>query len=445
MDSMNMELVTKNSPRGEFVRTLKSDEREAIINVYGLRKEISFAQLNLAQSVLEEMRKDSLWLKCDCNQAQDAPLSSAQRNKNETLYLRKFYSEHSTQCELYNERLPGNPDGAIQDSAKAACKRIDFQSFLPKDESQSRVRTGSGNLVRGKSSPVRRIPALGRLLLELIEKSELNRLNPVNPTQILSWDQIKNKIKTTSEKITFSQKRTLSEIVHFDPWISDAACEKRMDDIEESADWPDNCAHVFYQIFISKDVDEKKVVFKGKHAAKELAPAKRIRINGESQTGKRGAYWVIILYRRNSDGEVICSEGYAHALYKDWCPIPVDSKLESKTIKSIQDVAADGRIKGKIEITLEKPLFDIEVTTNDNVGYVLPDFIITVRRLPHEISKIYIIETMGYKDVEYIERKAKKHEEMKMLGDLLIDPPDWPGEGKTSLDNHLFDLIKDSE
>ncbi len=37
-----------------------------------------------------------------------------------------------------------------------------------------------------------------------------------------------------------------------------------------------------------------------------------------------------------------------------------------------------------------------------------------------------VIETMGYTDDDYVERKAKQHEGMSTLGLLLKDPPYWP-------------------
>jgi len=56
-------------------------------------------------------------------------------------------------------------------------------------------------------------------------------------------------------------------------------------------------------------------------------------------------------------------------------------------------------------LSLLKPLFDLEVTLNSEKGFVLPDFIVTASK-PGGKHNTVLIETMGYTDDDYGERKA---------------------------------------
>ncbi|MGC8035253.1 hypothetical protein ACP3WA_24260, partial [Salmonella enterica] len=68
-------------------------------------------------------------------------------------------------------------------------------------------------------------------------------------------------------------------------------------------------------------------------------PERGISINGESLEGRRPPYWVILSFRRGTDGDIICSEGYAHALFRMGCPVPVDSELERGTLAGLSVVS----------------------------------------------------------------------------------------------------------
>jgi hypothetical protein len=72
------------------------------------------------------------------------------------------------------------------------------------------------------------------------------------------------------------------------------------------------------------------------------------------------------------------SEGYAHALFRRTCPVPVDSGLERQTFESISTVAKWLKAKSGLllQLTLEKPVFDIEVEIDGEKGFVLPDFML---------------------------------------------------------------------
>ncbi|SAC51386.1 Uncharacterised protein [Enterobacter hormaechei] len=61
-----MDLVWKKNPRGRLERKLNLAEREALLHVFSNGRKPAQADLRIANSVLEEMDRRKLWLKCDC-------------------------------------------------------------------------------------------------------------------------------------------------------------------------------------------------------------------------------------------------------------------------------------------------------------------------------------------------------------------------------------------
>jgi hypothetical protein len=71
------------------------------------------------------------------------------------------------------------------------------------------------------------------------------------------------------------------------------------------------------------------------------------------------------------DGSVICSEGYAHALFRRGCPVPVDSGLERSTLESLSEAVEWLAKNGCAGAKPKSPLFDIEVDVEGEKGFVL--------------------------------------------------------------------------
>ena len=146
--------------------------------------------------------------------------------------------------------------------------------------------------------------------------------------------------------------------------------------------WPARRKHMFFQIFMAQHICRDAVEIHWANGnIQVIRPVRGISINGEAQGGIRPPYWVILAFCRSADGRIICSEGYAHALYQLTCPVPVDSKLERNTLTALLNVASWLKRKpGTPELSLERPLFDTEVYVNGEKKYLLPDFIVSKRK-----------------------------------------------------------------
>ncbi|HHE3366733.1 TPA: hypothetical protein ACOSDI_004704, partial [Salmonella enterica] len=267
----------------------------------------------------------------------------------------------------------------------------------------------------------------------------LNRLATLHPLPSRGVMESIGALRTVAENTEFIRGRLLSEIVRFSPGMSENGREKLMRELERpDTHWPAGKTRMFFQIFMSDQVTRDEVLFRWPGGQLPFRPERRVSINGEAQDGARPPYWVILAFRRGMDGTVICSEGYAHALFRRGCPVPVDSGLERYTLESLSEVAGWlARKPGAPTLSVDKPLFDIEVSTDGEKGFVLPDFILNARTDAGQHYR-FIIETMGYTDEEYCERKTEQHRGMKTLGYLLTDPPRWPGESDTSLSRYLW-------
>ncbi|EHB8393725.1 hypothetical protein JVY96_004496, partial [Salmonella enterica] len=287
-----------------------------------------------------------------------------------------------------------------------------------------------------------RRPRIARLLLSLIEDAGLNQLATLSPLPSRSIRDSLNDLQIVTQSQEFIRGRRLSEIVRFQPGMGAYAQEQLMKELERpDTHWPAGRTRMFFQIFMSDHVSRDEVAFHWSDGGRVFRPERGVSINGESQEGGRPPYWVILSFRRGDDGKIICSEGYAHALFHKGCPVPVDSELERGTLKSLSTVAKWLSNKPDApKLSLVKPLFDIEICTDSENGYVLPDFIVMATMKDGKGSKV-VIETMGYTDDDYCERKAEQHKGMRQIGILQTDPPRWPQEIKTSFERHLFGVL----
>lgn len=439
---MAMKLIQKKAPRGALKRWLSEQEETAVRNVFGRKQVRSAQERALAEHVILEMRKSELWLQCSCVAGDTPALNSANlMSETQTLFLSGFGHSHDPACSMF--RVFKGDEGATRAGTRktAGSKRLNYRDFLPRDESDATIKAPGKPVSAGEDRTRRkRRPRLARLLMTLIEDAGLNTISPVSPLPNQAARTWLDALAASAGAQEFIRGRRLSEIVRFQPAMGEAAQERLMQELERpDAHWPAGKARVFYQIFMSDLVSREHVTFAWNGGERRFVPEKGVSINGESQEGMRPPYWVILAFKRGAEGDLICSEGYAHALFRRTCPVPVDSGLERQTLEGIAEVAT--WLKGKAgDLTLVKPLFDIEVNVEGEKGFVLPDFIIQARK-PDGREQAVVIETMGYTDDEYCERKAEQHKGMRTLGSLQTDPPRWPQEVDKRFTNHLYGVM----
>lgn len=445
-----MRLVKKRAPRGRLSRPLSEAEEAAIKKVCGRREVGSLAEKKLALDVLTEMRRTDTWLACGCVAGDHPPMNSANlRTDTSSIYLQTFSTPHDESCPMFRN-LKDDDDPMRSETRKTAGSQpISYRNFLPREENGARLRVGPGSLDNGGDRLRRkRRPRLSRLLLTLIEDAGLNIIDTLAPFPTAPARESIDKLTAVTKDNEFTRGRPLSDIVRFWPLIKQDEQQRLMRRLEApNLPWPAGCARHFYQIFMSDEVSRERVTFRFKSEEAIFAPEKGLRINGESQDGLRPPYWVILEFRRSADGNVVCSDGYAHALHTRRCPVPVDSGLERQTLDSLATCATWLAKKKDAPVrclSLKKPLFDYAVTVDGEECWVLPDFLVEVTTAADE-KKAFVIETMGYQNEDYVERKSRQHRGMKMLGQLQTDPTRWPEETVRTLEKQMYGILLNLE
>jgi len=444
---MAMQLVRKKAPRGALYRELTATEEDVVKNVCGLGKVRSARDKETALAVLKEMRQHEVWLSCGCMPGDETPMNSAKlMQETQTLFLAGFNAPHSKDCPMFRLIKGDEKTTAIGARRQSGSKPVNYRDFLPHEESDATLKAPTP-AARGFEDKTQRtqLPRLARLLLTLIEAAGLNVIDTLWPMPERPAREAIAALNMVTAQHQFIRGRLLSEIVRLQPTMSLAAQENLMNKLEQpNKPWPAGKARIFYQIFMSDQISREIAIFTFNGGQQEFRPNKEISINGEMQDGLRPPYWVILSFLRADDGKIVCNEGYAHALFRRNCPLPVDSGLERQTIKSIIEAANwIHKLKGVTPpaLSLKKPVFDIEVDHEGEKGFVLPDFILTAIP-PGGTENNIVIETMGYTDDDYCERKAEQHKGMRQIGKLYTDPPRWPHEEKQQFTNHLYGILK---
>ncbi|HAT2207653.1 TPA: hypothetical protein I8271_005221, partial [Kluyvera intermedia] len=369
---MAMQLVRKKNPTGGSIRWLRPDEEDAVKAYYSARAPLTTGELTLASSVLQEMRQKEAWLECDCVHGEHPARNSANLMKDTgTLFLAGFSHEHDMSCRMYRPFCGDEGATRVGTRKTAGSRRISYRDFLPPDDAGTTIKA-PGRPTKPEDDRTRRTrrPRIARLLLTLIEDAGLNRIDSLFPIPSRSVSESVNMLRNVTEQNEFIRGRLLSEIVRFSPGISENGREQLMKTLERpDAHWPANKTRMFFQIFTSTKVSRDEVSFIWPDGELVFRPERGLSINGEAQDGARPPYWVILAFRRGMDGSVICSEGYAHALFRRGCPVPVDSGLERGTLESLSEAAEWLSKKSDAPaLSLVKPLFDIEVDLEGEKG-----------------------------------------------------------------------------
>lgn len=449
-----MDLVWKKNPRGRLERKLNLAEREALLHVFSNGRKPAQADLRIANSVLEEMDRSKLWLKCDC--VEHDPNTEGPFNcEVNVARLRhvKTTRPHDELCPLYRLKKEKDADNTQGESKTSPLNPVGGDDWLPERKKDTRAAPVDGPVVTRKRrrKTLKPVPALGRKLLTLIQAAGLNQLELVPEYQNVGLTGAISKIKEVLESHSMKNGTPLGLIFSCAPWLNIERIDEILTEVEKNQVITDQekepCVYV---IGIATDASHEEVIFSIRGKTFSHRPEARVSINGEStyNSGSRAPYWAIIEYRRGRDGNVYCHEGYAHAAYTLDCPVPVDSNKERDTLKVIINASSyAGRQPNHPEaISLSKPLFTTKCIKDGVEEVIHPDFILNVAPASESSVTTFIIETMGYESEDYIARKQHTHSWMEQEGVLVTDPPGWPAASDKTFNSvllrHIFSAGK---
>ncbi len=138
---------------------------------------------------------------------------------------------------------------------------------------------------------------------------------------------------------------------------------------------------------------------------------------------RRPPYLVMALAGQiHADDPISLLKAYVHPVASPARLMMLDSDFERKTLHELQGVATWLRDKRGVRMTIEKPQFDITPSGTHNSGQgsgpeigppCIPDFVVKVHSGSR--SGAIVVETMGYPNPRYRERKANVHPRMSDL------------------------------
>lgn len=122
-------------------------------------------------------------------------------------------------------------------------------------------------------------------------------------------------------------------------------------------------------------------------------------------------------------GPVEVLRAYLHPCAAAGHLMPMDSDLERRTLAKLIQLQDWLRIRTGFGITLRKPVFDVSSPRGsaadgpdpDVIGPIIPDFLLEAEQAPKNGMKTVVVETMGYADAIYRQRKVRTQTRMSVL------------------------------
>ncbi len=420
----DMWLVPKTDPRPDASSTLVDTASAASLRAAfaGKADENDIARV---LALFRRARGEDLWFACDCRVAERLyPLSApAYLTTAGTYFLRRLTGpsrpNHAEDCLFRFER---SFRGVIADQA---CRPGPIKSptglFSVLTPERRAHLTEAPLSAAGTGSPSP--PRLARQLWRLMTMAQLNRLGPVQRAPEPSIKLEFASLRDVAERLDVHPGTALARVLATHP---DDYHSKRLFARIRAAKmkWKDEDPLQGFLLVYVRDINGKTLIFDG---------ADPVRIEGDllrSTTGPprtRGPYLALAVIGDHAGARGLAAlRAYAQPVYSGRQFVPVAGRVERRVLKAINSARWRlARSHPHLEISLEKPLFDIETPG----GPVLPDFMLeTVDSETGELRKLIVdvIDPQAPADLEF---KRGSHAVMSHLGEVLrVEPADLDDE-----------------
>jgi hypothetical protein len=244
-------------------------------------------------------------------------------------------------------------------------------------------------------------PKLARILFNLLHETKLDRLYS---TEDLYGDADiqKDNLLEAAAKFSVAPDKLLSD------WIATSLpqfyeLKKKLE--KRPVGWNRPCG-LFIEVFRKI---ENKTLYPNRSDLKLIKVVGDLAVYGEKDHLHRAPYLVIgsMTFPTKDSKEVELYNAYAHPCYSWTNFILTDSKLERKTLELLAECSKVLIKQHGISVTIQKPVFDLGSTESDDARDVCrPDFVLHCRR-GNSPYIFVIVETMGYDDPIYRERKRR--------------------------------------
>ena len=415
-------VVTKSDERAQ--RCLSSVEEAAVRAAAGGGGAGDEA---FALEVLREVREHDHWLACDCRaEADRRPLVAPCRLPERAGYTWRVLAgehriAHAQACVFFRLERERREQAAWSRAARLAPRG--FFSVLVEPSEGERLGAPKPPAGPGEGRR-RRVPALSRLLLELMQTGGLTRVTPDNVEGGWEWAAWQAALERAAGHYSIAPGQALAPL--FFTWRGDWDDEVIHTKLSAAAKgWPaGEVAQAFVCWFVSK-LDKKR----GLAATRTFEAAPVVRaiqrpVIGRIPVAEPYLFIGVVGEVRGRKGYRL-ARGYAQPVVAAQWPVPVDSHHERRafgtlrwTLKRLSERFPRARFE------LVKPVFESETPE----GPCLPDFLIRAARGDEVV--VFVIEVMGFERPSYLEGKEVTHPRMERLGTLLkMDGSAFAGGG----------------
>jgi hypothetical protein len=252
-------------------------------------------------------------------------------------------------------------------------------------------------------------PYLARVLFNILHEAKTDRILPTSRLRRHNQTETNPVLKAT---LNFSIAPDKSLLDWTAMSVQDSYELKRRLEAARSPEWPRPCG-LFIDIL-------GKIGNKTVYLSRSDEPIKvmgDMAIFGKQSHARERFYVVIgvVTFPTKEAEEIELYDVYAHPCFSPTDPMLIDSAMEDATLALLID-CRDWLAGQGITVTVEKPMFDLGATKMKEPREVCrPDFILYCRRGGGE-RMIVIIETIGFDDAVYRERKRQLrslHEQIK--------------------------------
>lgn len=376
------------------------------------------------------------WILCDCRPAADRPPALVPVAETHIRrHLQAGWPQHAEACEFFREPV----DQAVVSA-----------SYRPIHRSQVRlVRSFEVNPSaplqrRETASPANRRPQLARLLIRLLTEAGLQRVDPRASSPPSVSEQV-SPLWRTARALSLDRGMRVADAL----CMSLAKLPVLMEQIATAPAkaYPRTRPHGLLLLRL-KDAGVARLVALNGH---ELPVVGRIAVYGERPQdepgpaeGARAPYLALCIVARPTPIDPVqIVSAYVHPCASMDRVMMIDSDLERQTLAIL--VAFQRRMlrRHQAAVTIEKPMESIGPGQADDgtpQPPLIPDFLVKVRYRNGRERRV-VIETMGYADEGYRNRKRVLHPQMEhAAGALTVLEHDFhlPGHWRQAWRDNRF-------
>lgn|GEM_PF-3259772 len=392
--------------------TLTADEVAALEKAFGLVAGSAKAGTKAFQ-LLDHLIKKDQWLLCNCRGAPGAqsPVMFAMRTVSPahplTLVRNHARGTHAESCPFYRDTQ------LAMGHSLAARTTLSAFGLLKKAKTTGQISTSNGTLSYGRASS-ERTPTLASVLFTLLEAGACDQVTATE--RHISADA--KRVSAAAANLFMDDAKTLSA----QPFIGTSlhkvdAVFKEAVRAKKDGHWPEGQELHGFVIGLC-DVEKRPdgVFLKGVHLVQgrldEWKVRGRVRMPGQGTVGPYLAIGLVACLAGETKPSIV--QAYVHPANTSGNWTLVDSDLERQTFAILVSKLSQLQ-EGEGTYSIVKPYTD-RVSPKSKVRY-RPDFC-----LLSPDTEVFV-ETMGYADEEYRERKKRMHEVMSEVHQVIEHTP----------------------